>query len=343
MKNEIIIKLTTAWKHPFFYKRTPGGKGVIGNYRFEIDNEINICDYWIIWGGLNPGKLVEKVQCPKQNVIFITDEVHSKRHFFQDFLNQFESIITPRKDLEHKNIIYSHELNTWHLNKSYDELIELKNIKKTKALCVISSNLYVLEGHKRRFEFVNKLIGHFKDKIDVYGSGINPFKDKFEVLAPYKYSIAIENNLIPGYFTEKLSECFLTHTIPIYYGCPDISQYFNPNSFYTIDINDYRASLTRIEAIIEEDNYYNHLENLLISKYQYLTQYDFFHAVVKILSQKYSHNLKRETITIKSEGLFERGRYLKRLVNQFNKQKFVSDKYKFNIEFYNKDKFSGNY
>ena len=64
-------------------------------------------------------------------------------------------------------------------------------------------------------------------------------------------------------FTEKLIDCFQTKTIPIYYGCSNISDYFNIDGImiaYNIDdiINicnnvkpDYYES--KIEAI--EDNY----------------------------------------------------------------------------------------
>ena len=37
------------------------------------------------------------------------------------------------------------------------------------------------------------------------------------VMAAY-YLVFIQ----PGYFTEKISECYLTHTLPIYFGCPNI-------------------------------------------------------------------------------------------------------------------------
>tara|TARA_A100001201_G_scaffold3086_1_gene7316 strand:+ start:2281 stop:3060 length:780 start_codon:yes stop_codon:yes gene_type:complete len=49
----------------------------------------------------------------------------------------------------------------------------------------------------------------------------------------YNYHIAMENSRHENYFTEKLIDCFLTKTIPIYYGCPNISDYFDLNGFYT--------------------------------------------------------------------------------------------------------------
>ncbi len=43
-----------------------------------------------------------------------------------------------------------------------------------------------------------------------------------------QFSIAIENTRQHNYFTEKLLGCFYTLTVPIYIGCPNITDYFNP-------------------------------------------------------------------------------------------------------------------
>ncbi|MFK5281932.1 hypothetical protein ACI3PL_20485, partial [Lacticaseibacillus paracasei] len=42
-----------------------------------------------------------------------------------------------------------------------------------------------------------------------------------------QYGICIENFSHRGFFTEKLLDCFLMKTIPIYWGCSDIGTYFN--------------------------------------------------------------------------------------------------------------------
>ncbi|MCL4730308.1 MAG: hypothetical protein KJ044_07750 [Planctomycetes bacterium] len=47
-----------------------------------------------------------------------------------------------------------------------------------------------------------------------------PFESQFHV--------AIENCRAPDYFTEKIVDCFRTRTVPIYWGCTNIAQYFNP-------------------------------------------------------------------------------------------------------------------
>jgi hypothetical protein len=46
-------------------------------------------------------------------------------------------------------------------------------------------------------------------------------------LAANQYHIAIENCHLYNYFTEKLMDCFLSRTIPLYWGCPNIGNYFD--------------------------------------------------------------------------------------------------------------------
>jgi hypothetical protein len=49
------------------------------------------------------------------------------------------------------------------------------------------------------------------------------------------FHICIENTSIPNYFSEKILDCFLTRTIPIYCGCPNIYDFFNTSSIWRAD------------------------------------------------------------------------------------------------------------
>jgi hypothetical protein len=63
--------------------------------------------------------------------------------------------------------------------------------------------------------------------VDVMGMGYRPLRDKAEGLAPYRYSVVIENVREPGYFSEKLVDALLCGAVPIYWGAPDIGRYFD--------------------------------------------------------------------------------------------------------------------
>ena len=53
------------------------------------------------------------------------------------------------------------------------------------------------------------------------------------------FSIAIENSRNGCYFTEKILDCFTTRTVPIYWGCPDIGDYFDMNVIITFNRKSY--------------------------------------------------------------------------------------------------------
>jgi len=50
---------------------------------------------------------------------------------------------------------------------------------------------------------------------------------KSQSLKYFPYSIVMENDRYPSYFTEKITDCFATGTVPIYWGAPDIGDYFD--------------------------------------------------------------------------------------------------------------------
>ena len=51
--------------------------------------------------------------------------------------------------------------------------------------------------------------------------------DKKEPLFDSQFHICIENSKQNNYFTEKLIDCFVTKTIPIYWGCPNLHKFFD--------------------------------------------------------------------------------------------------------------------
>lgn len=101
---------------------------------------------------------------------------------------------------------------------------------KTKMVSIVASNKHFTPAHELRHEIMRKYKG--KDVIDIFGRGHNPVEVKTAALAPYRYSIAMENAVIDSLFTEKLIDCFLTGTIPIYYGTSTIKEFFNPAGIF---------------------------------------------------------------------------------------------------------------
>ena len=94
---------------------------------------------------------------------------------------------------------------------------------------------------------------------------------KIEGLQDYKFSITIENGQHDNYFTEKILDCFLTGTIPIYNGCENISDFFDMNgiiTFNTIDeLHDIVTTLTDSDYESRKDAIQRNFE--LAKQYEY--------------------------------------------------------------------------
>ena len=77
-------------------------------------------------------------------------------------------------------------------------------------------------------------------------------EDKQAFISKYKFNIACENVSHKGYCTEKIVQAFAAHTIPIYWGDPCVSEYFNPKAF--IDCNAFASMKDAIEYVKKIDN-----------------------------------------------------------------------------------------
>ena len=88
-------------------------------------------------------------------------------------------------------------------------------VKKTKTCSLIASNKQNLEGHRLRHRIANWLKTEMPE-VDLLGRAYKPIELKEHGLAAYHYSIIIENNQEREYFTEKLLDCMLCNTMPIY-------------------------------------------------------------------------------------------------------------------------------
>lgn len=103
------------------------------------------------------------------------------------------------------------------------DLSDFKVYDKNKMISIIASHKTRTMGHQMR----HNIIRHCKDKLDVYGLKYNYIKEKIDGLRDYRFSVVIENAREDAFFTEKLIDCFATGTIPIYWGCPCIGDFFN--------------------------------------------------------------------------------------------------------------------
>ncbi len=119
------------------------------------------------------------------------------------------------------------------------EFISPENYKhKTKNISIIASNKRMCRLHILRQEFARKC--KRENLADTYGRfDGGEFCQIEEPFQHYRYSIAIENNISPFYFTEKITNCFASQTIPIYLGASEVVKFYNPDGIIIMKESDY--------------------------------------------------------------------------------------------------------
>lgn len=119
---------------------------------------------------------------------------------------------------------------------------------KTKCISMLYGAKMATRGHQIRHEIAHALGDRYG--IDYYGFRGTPVnyspQTKLTVLKDYQFSIVCETCREDNLFTEILLDCFAVGTIPLFWGCPNISDYFDG-----LGILSFR-SVQELESLIRE-------------------------------------------------------------------------------------------
>jgi alpha(1,3/1,4) fucosyltransferase len=79
-------------------------------------------------------------------------------------------------------------------------------------------------------------------------------RSKLETLAKYQFAICFENVAMQGWVTEKIFDCFVTGTIPVYLGAPDIRRYVPESCFIDMrQFSDYGELRRHLKSLGEAE------------------------------------------------------------------------------------------
>ena len=187
-------------------------------------NDLNQHDHLLIYPSSGIWLTNYKKITPKVSLIITEPKAVHGRYYNNLWLFKFKFhkiFVRYKAFSNNKNNVISIPIAYSWISKN----IALDTIEKNKLISLIASNKSQLEGHKLRHHIINKV----KDirSINVMGKGYSPFNHKEDGLLPYMFSIIVENCKEENYFSEKLIDCLLCGAIPIYWGAPDISDYFD--------------------------------------------------------------------------------------------------------------------
>lgn len=160
--------------------------------------------------------------------------------------NNFQKIISHDIDFlsKIKNGIYAPYGGSWISPNEWNN-----DFKKSKNVSIIASKKNITFGHKLRHKAAKLL-----NPEDRFGEAYNPVSNKIDALSDYRFSIVVENSDANGYFSEKLIDCLICKTIPIYWGSKNIFNFFEKDGILFFE-ND--MDLESMLNSIDFESFYN--------------------------------------------------------------------------------------
>ena len=113
---------------------------------------------------------------------------------------------------------------------------------KNKLCSMFCSPKLRTEGHVYRHQIARLALDA---GLDVFG-GVhntkrtvidprNPWNTKIDGVKDYMFSIVIENGIYDSYWTEKITDCFATGTIPVYFGTKKVLDFFDGDGIVLLE------------------------------------------------------------------------------------------------------------
>lgn len=137
---------------------------------------------------------------------------------------------------------------------------------KTKLCSMLYGSKLATEGHRIRHEIANAVrpLG----VVDFYGYEGQPVdyssETKVKVLKDYAFTIVTETCMQDNLFTEILLDCFAMGTVPIFWGCPNVGEFFDSFSIYRFERVEQIAPIV-MSRLVSFDYYYSDLVQMGIA------------------------------------------------------------------------------
>jgi hypothetical protein len=160
--------------------------------------------------------------------------------------------------------------STWLKEEQYK-----KEYSKQFLVSHVRGNLLKTYGHTHRFEYHDRSQKELNIPYRSWETaGIREIEEtcavaKCELFGDAQFGVVIENTSHRGYFTEKIIEMFLLKTIPVYWGCSNIGDFFNMDGIITFDnVDDLIYKLNNLD-----ENYYNNHLDAINENYNLALKY----------------------------------------------------------------------
>lgn len=299
------IGLSCPWGFPGeidLSQFTGNDAGEIDDVKFEMIGERHETkvDVWFILDDLFCEESI--VSVAKKDVFYVSSENIYPPDFFlapnkQRFLNQFSRIYSCFPSFR-KHASFASPFLPWMVNSNHGSVFRpherdinflsaLPPVQKTKELSVFCSAKATTPEQRMRLAFVEELKKYFGSALDWFGNGINSVDEKWDGLADYRVTLALENRQTPGMYTEKIFDPFLAWSLPLYWGAPDIQKFLPIGSNQILDLRDFKGCAKQIHQALKQASNPEAIEQLREGRALVLGNLHFLKRLIRIAkSQK---------------------------------------------------------
>lgn len=281
-------------------RQFPGMRPQWGHCRFVFDRDARDYDWLVVYEDL-PRRAreryslgSERLACSRARTILLTTEPSMVKTYGGDFLDQFGIVVTYQEPwaIAHPNLIFSHAGEHWfyglsrHGVRTYDEMKAAQPPPKPRLISTVCSSKRQRHTlHFDRYAFTQKLAAALPE-LEVFGHGVRDMDDKAEALDPYRYHLAVENQICPFYLSEKLPDAFLAFTLPFYCGCPNVGDYFDPESYIALDMGNFDHALATIREALATQQYEKRLPAIVEARKRVLDEHNLFALLHRIVRDR---------------------------------------------------------
>jgi hypothetical protein len=192
-------------------------------------------------------------ECYTFVLTFLTDVLNAnpKARFFRGIYSWVDHIKTYEKKFAISTVVGAKN------NPKFEGYAIRHELWRRQDEITTPKNFYLSHDYKPK--------GVDRSKCYILGDGRWAKEQMFDCM----FHICIENTSIDNYFSEKLIDCFLTKTIPIYYGCPNIFRFFDIRGMY--HVNSIDGIIHWSNTVI--DGIYSGLRYIIEQNYQTALKY----------------------------------------------------------------------
>ena len=314
------IKLSAPGEYPHANLTQFLAPRYLDEVEFVLNDSRGEFDAWFVFEESLPND--RQAIVPPNRVFFLGAETARPLGFFYEtegwipYLAQFSKVYTSGQYYE-PNGEFAYPFLPWMVNanhgpglfdshqRNHEFFASLESVDKVHPLSVICSAKGFTPEHRARLRFVERLKDHFGERLHWFGNGVNSIPEKWEGLAPYRFSIVLENHQAPKVLTEKIVDAFLCLTVPIYWGDPGIGELFPKDSFIGIDLTDLHRSIETIESALADDTYERATRALPDARQIVLEDFNFLHRILTIAADNRAAGPRpKERVTLKGVGDF---------------------------------------